>query len=145
MGRLSFDGGRTFIELKDMTFDEFGLMEKSLSLSEAKEKVKELRDYITKNVPESEEWKEFQKTEADMPNHKWMEIVRKFGYHVMQKYEGDIILNNYVLFNIRVDGNLAIVDNTIGDYEYILDYDPWDGCDVNLTVELVTKKLTCLQ
>lgn len=144
MGRLSFDGGRTFIELKDMTFDEFGLMEKCLSLSEAKEKIKELRDYITKNVPESEEWKEFQKTEADMPIEEWKEIVRKFGYHVMQKYEGDIILNNYVLYNVRVDGNLAIVDNTIGDYEYILDYDPWDGCDVNLTVELVTMKLACL-
>lgn len=142
MGRLSFDGGRTFIELKDMTFDEFDLMERSISRSEAKEKIKELSDYITKNVQESEEWKEFQKTEhADMSTNEWKEIVRKFGYHVMQKYEGDIILNNNVLYNLRVDGNLAMVDNTIDGYEYIFDYDPWEGCDVNLTVELVTKKL----
>ena len=93
MGKLSFDNGKTFMNMEDMSFDDFIRMLKCMKKRQP-EKIDGILDYSVDAITKTNEYAEYI---MRFPNKNLFQdeaTLKTFMYHAMLKYDHDIVLND---------------------------------------------------
>jgi len=129
MGRISLDGGRTFKDIKDMTFGEYCLLLGHIKCCDTKT-FEKIKDFMRTKINDNIIWKNF-KQGVEEGKRRFSECdqeIKKAAWCMLMDYDGDIIIDRTKFeFSVKADSDA---------HEYVVNYNAFEGCDVNLSVTI---------